>query len=29
MDTFHSMNDLIRITNTTYTGFNETDWQTI
>ncbi|CAD8162959.1 unnamed protein product [Paramecium pentaurelia] len=29
MDTFHQITDLVRITNTTYTGFNETDWQTI
>ncbi|CAD8167309.1 unnamed protein product [Paramecium octaurelia] len=29
MDTFHQITELVRITNTTYTGFNESDWQTI
>ncbi|CAD8133250.1 unnamed protein product [Paramecium pentaurelia] len=29
METFHQLTGLVRITNTSYTGFNETDWQTI
>ncbi|CAD8069867.1 unnamed protein product [Paramecium primaurelia] len=29
IETFHQLTELVRITNTSYTGFNETDWQTI
>ncbi|CAD8072920.1 unnamed protein product [Paramecium sonneborni] len=29
MDSFYQITDLIKISNTSYTGFNETDWETI